>query len=598
MRGIQGVVACAVVALALGSTSPLLADQPPPPNECTTDSDCSSCSVCEGARCVMRSGSVCMCHDECVQAGYAACEPMRAESPLCGGTCSAAPPSNTNACGTAHDAIDVQNVTPAWRAATAPIDIVERHGSAPGGLLPFRQRAPHSPLEPRGPSGPTSSGGAIPVGIALLLAASLGVAVRRRSTPKYASLALLWLSAATALASCAGDTSSDAENSGSAGSNANLDEVTEPPILAPESLPESSSPLHLDCDHWELHQPLLRLDRPRAITLAGRADGWLLAFTSNKGTTFVQPIDRFGLPSGTAHALADLEVNHLALGDDGTVGLVTRSGAAYVPEGRRLVLLRIAPDLASVLHAKLLTGPNELISAWTARVQDGALLLEEMIARAVPAIRSLHVMADGSVDQALLMPEALLDSGHAGIIPWEGRLGWLVEQASELRLQVRHGITRELLDDFVFPSLPSGFPGYWSVVTGDEHTPWALLRSAGEETDVLLDLDAAFDHELRLEQLDWPKGNPEGVTAVPGRLLVTGSQNGVGDPALPRIQVLDSDDLSLVQDLAPLVPGMLPDDYVGVSAIARGAHGIGLVIATWTGSSGTGWYFVRLGCSQ
>ena len=73
---------------------------------CSTDLDCGGCLRCREGMCDRSqwAGTTCMCHDECVAVGQKSCDVSR-RKPLCGGTCSDAPPTVPLACGQGQDVV-------------------------------------------------------------------------------------------------------------------------------------------------------------------------------------------------------------------------------------------------------------------------------------------------------------------------------------------------------------------------------------------------------------------------------------------------------------------------------------------------------------
>ena len=73
---------------------------------CSTDLDCSGCLRCREGMCdrTQWAGTSCMCDDECVAVGKKSCDVSR-RKPLCGGTCSEAPPTAPLTCGQGQDVV-------------------------------------------------------------------------------------------------------------------------------------------------------------------------------------------------------------------------------------------------------------------------------------------------------------------------------------------------------------------------------------------------------------------------------------------------------------------------------------------------------------
>ena len=101
---------------------------------CTSDLDCGGCTPCIEGTCdtVLRGGSGCLCHDECVRIGKKSCD-RPASKPLCPGECSASPPRRALPCGRGDDTLrlepfdgEVCRVPPVAAAAPRGTILVQR----------------------------------------------------------------------------------------------------------------------------------------------------------------------------------------------------------------------------------------------------------------------------------------------------------------------------------------------------------------------------------------------------------------------------------------------------------------------------------------
>jgi hypothetical protein len=128
-------VAGALVALGV-EIVPALAwgGAPLPDPQCTTNEDCPGCAECNAQKqCIQWSGTLCFCHEECIQAGKMSCALMRPSQPKCGGYCSDAPANTPLACGQDADTLTPETLDASLvlRDAVAPAAKADAQGMAP-----------------------------------------------------------------------------------------------------------------------------------------------------------------------------------------------------------------------------------------------------------------------------------------------------------------------------------------------------------------------------------------------------------------------------------------------------------------------------------
>jgi hypothetical protein len=93
-------------AWALGCAVPALshAGVPLPIRYCSSNAECSNCSVCVDGRCGSPTQPLCRCDGECQLHGYGSCRLSHPGETRCGGECIQSPAASPQICGEGGDA--------------------------------------------------------------------------------------------------------------------------------------------------------------------------------------------------------------------------------------------------------------------------------------------------------------------------------------------------------------------------------------------------------------------------------------------------------------------------------------------------------------
>ena len=93
---------------------------------CTSDLDCAGCTLCRDGLCdaAQRTGTTCMCDDECLRIGQKSCDrPLL--KPLCGGQCSKSAARRSLPCGRGQDVPRLERFTGQVCRAVATAEVAE-----------------------------------------------------------------------------------------------------------------------------------------------------------------------------------------------------------------------------------------------------------------------------------------------------------------------------------------------------------------------------------------------------------------------------------------------------------------------------------------